>query len=402
MVTGLGAVTPLGVGADVLHERAVAGESGVLDGIGYCTAFRPAAALPHQLVRRTDRAAQLALAAGDEALAQAGWAPGELPYPADRIAVVIGCGLGGTGSYANELAAYEAKSEDGVSPLLMPRMMANAAAAQLATRYGLHGESLCVTSACTTGAQSIGQALRMLATGEVDAVVTGGTEASTSPVIQATFRNARALSPTGDSVPFDRDRDGFLLGEGAGVLVLERAGDAARRGARALGSVLGYGASSDAHHVTAPDPEGRTAAQAITRALASAGVTADDVDYINAHGTGTRLNDQAEATALRHALGERLPRIPVSSSKSALGHLLGAAGAVEAIVVLQALRHAVAPPTTGLRAPDPELGELDHVVTARKLPGDKSRLVGLSTSFGFGGHNAALVLGSAPEQDGGR
>ncbi|WP_306321413.1 MULTISPECIES: beta-ketoacyl synthase [unclassified Streptomyces] len=397
VVTGLGAVTPLGVGADVLHERAVAGESGVLDGIGYCDAFDAADALPHRLVRRTDRAAQLAVAAADEALARAGWAAGDLPYPADRVACVIGCGLGGTASHAAELGVLEAKSADAVSPLLMPRMMANAAAAQLAMRYGLTGESLCVTSACTSGAQAIGAALRLLASGAVDAVVTGGTEASTSPVVRATFRNARALSESGRSVPFDRDRDGFLLGEGAGVLVLERSDAARRRGAPHYGSVLGYGASSDAHHVTAPDPEGTAAAQAVTRALASAGIGADALAYINAHGTGTPLNDAAEAVALRRALGEPLAAVPLSSSKSALGHTLGAAGAVEAVVALQALRHGVAPPTRGLRTPDERLGPLDHIVEARKLPGEGRRRVALSTSFGFGGHNAALVLGAAPD-----
>lgn len=238
--------------------------------------------------------------------------------------------------------------------------------------------------------------MRLLASGAADAVVVGGAESAASPLIAAAFRNAGALSPTGTSVPFDRDRDGFLLGEGAGVLVLETAEGAARRGAEVLGSVLGYGASSDAHHLTAPEPSGRSAATAVVRAMTAAGAEPGDLAYINAHGTGTLLNDQLESEALRSALGAALPAIPISSSKAAIGHLLGAAGAVEAVATLQALRHATAPPTAGLREPDERLGPLDLVRTARPLPMDRPdrALLGLSTSFGFGGHNAALVLAS--------
>ncbi|MGW3465930.1 beta-ketoacyl-[acyl-carrier-protein] synthase family protein [Streptomyces olivaceoviridis] len=238
-----------------------------------------------------------------------------------------------------------------------------------------------------------GHGARLLATGAADAVVVGGAEASTSELVSAAFRNAGALSPTGRCLPFDTDRDGFVIGEGAGVLVLETAGGAARRGAEVLGAVRGYGATSDAHHLTAPDPGGGPAAEAVTQALRQAGTAPGELDYLNAHGTGTLLNDRLECDALRLALGgDALARIPMSSSKGSLGHLFGAAGAVEAIATLQALRHGVAPATAGLRQPDERLGELDLIRTARALPGGDRPRAGLSTSFGFGGHNAALVL----------
>ncbi|WP_441250870.1 beta-ketoacyl-[acyl-carrier-protein] synthase family protein [Kitasatospora sp. McL0602] len=395
VVTGFGAVTPLGVGAGLLHERGVAGESGLTDGVGRCTGFVPAEHLSRQQIRRTDRLTQFALTAAAEALAQAGWPDGTPPYPADRIACVIGCALGGTASFE----AQGGVDEEFVSPLMVPMMMANAAAAQVSMRYGFQGEAYCVASACSSGAQAIGAGLRLLAAGVADAVLVGGAEASTGPLIAASFRNAGALSPTGRSVPFDRHRDGFRIGEGAGVLVLETAAGAARRGAPVLGRVLGYGASSDAHHLTAPDPTGAPAAAAVTRALADAGATPEQLAYLNTHGTGTLLNDQLECEALRSALGPALAALPMSSSKGALGHLFGAAGAVEAIVTLQALRHRTAPPTAGLRHPDPRLGPLDPVLTARPLHGGPE-LLGLSTSFGFGGHNAALVLAAPAATEG--
>jgi len=392
VVTGFGAVTPLGVGADVLHERAVAGGSGLSDGMGRCDGFVAGDHLPRSQVRRTDRFTQLALVAAGEALARAGWQEGAPPYPPERIACVVGCGLGGTASFEAQGRVLAERSAEYVSPLMVPQMMANAAASHLSMRHGFRGEALCVAAACSSGAQAIGAGLRMLAAGEADAVLVGGAEASTSELVGAAFRNAGALSPTGSSMPFDRDRDGFVIGEGAGILVLETAAGAARRGAEVLGRVLGYGATSDAHHVTAPDPTGAPAAAAVTRALAHAGVAPRDVDYVNAHGTGTVLNDRLECEALRLALGDALATVPLSSSKAALGHLFGAAGAVEAIVTLQALRHAVAPPTVGLRTPDERLGALDLIRTARPLTASGRPLTGLSTSFGFGGHNAAIVL----------
>ncbi|MFJ3767008.1 beta-ketoacyl-[acyl-carrier-protein] synthase family protein [Streptomyces sp. NPDC090082] len=401
VVTGFGAVTPLGVGAGVLHERAAAGDSAPPGPPPAHPAVRPADFtasdhLPRHLVRRTDRFTQLALVAAEEALTRAGKRDGDpSPWPSDRVACVIGCGLGGTGSFEAQREVYGREGAGFVSPLMIPQMMANAAAAHLSMRHGFRGESLCVASACSSGAQAVGTGMRLLAAGAADAVVVGGAEAASSDLVAAAFGNAGALSPTGSSRPFDRDRDGFVIGEGAGILVLETAAGAARRGAEVLGAVRGYGATSDAHHVTAPDPTGGPAGRAVALALREASAEPGELAYVNAHGTGTALNDRLECEALRQALGaDVLAGLPLSSGKGALGHLFGAAGAVEAVATLQALRHGVAPPTAGLRRPDPALGALDLVRTARKLSprARTGELLGLSTSFGFGGHNAALVL----------
>lgn len=391
-VTGIGALTALGAGAEILHQRAVAGESGIEGGAALCRDFKPTDYFSRKDARRTDRFTQFALVAADEALTQAGW-EGEPPYRPERVACVIGSGVGGIGTFEEQLQVLADEGPDFVSPLLVPMMMANSAAAQIAIRNGFRGQSYCVISACSAGAQAIGAGLRTIRAGEADAVIVGGAEAATSPIVRAAFLNAGALSPTGASVPFDSNRDGFIIGEGAGILVLERAESAASRGAQILAELRGYGASTDAHHLTAPEPSGTVAASAVRDALLDAGVTPADVGYVNAHGTGTALNDQAEARALRLAMGKALAMTPISSSKSYLGHLLGAAGAVEAVATVQALRYRVAPPTVGLRQVDQEFGDLRHVLAATPL----ERPVALSTSFGFGGHNAALVL-SAEEQ----
>ncbi|MEW2526432.1 beta-ketoacyl-[acyl-carrier-protein] synthase family protein [Streptomyces sp. NPDC047071] len=392
VVTGVGAVTPLGTGAAVLHERAVAGETGLSGGEGRCTDFAPTPVLTRREARRTDRFSQFALVAAAEAVGAAGWGDAP-PHAPERTACVVGSGVGGLETFQEQLVVLEKEGPEAVSPLMVPMMMANAAAAQIALRFGLRGESHCVISACSAGAQAIGAGLRMIRSGEADAVVVGGAEAATSAIVRAAFLNAGALSQSGTSVPFDKDRDGFLLGEGAGILVLEEAGAARRRGASVLAELAGYGATSDAHHLTAPHPEGTSAARAVTLALTDAGVAPQDVHYINAHGTGTALNDSAEVTALRHSLGPALEAIPLSSTKSAIGHLLGAAGAVEAVATVMALHHREAPPTAGLRVPDPQLGPLTHLIRSRPLsPGPDGRLTALSTAFGFGGHNAVLVL----------
>lgn len=391
-ITGIGAVTALGVGAEALHRRAVAGESGIEEGIALCRDFKPTDYFSRREARRTDRFTQFALVAAGEALAQAGWESGP-PYAPERVACVIGSGVGGIGSFEEQLGVLAGEGAEFVSPLMVPMMMANSAAAQIAIRYGFRGQSYCVTSACSAGAQAIGAGLRTIRAGDADAVVVGGSEAATSPIVRAAFLNAGALSPTGTSVPFAADRDGFIIGEGAGVLVLERADKAAARGTPALAVLRGYGASTDAHHITAPEPRGEVAAGAVRAALADAGAAPADLGYINAHGTGTDLNDLAEACALRLALGPALATTPISSSKSYVGHLLGAAGAVEAVAAVQALRYRTAPPTVGLRDVDGQLDDLRHVLAAAPL----ARPTALSTSFGFGGHNAALVL-SAEER----
>jgi len=395
VVTGVGAVTPLGAGARTLHERWSAGESGLADGRGACAGFDPAAVLGRKDARRTDRFTQLAIAAGDEALRDAGWEDGT-PYAGERVACVLGTGIGGIGTIESSHDDLRDRGPGRVSPLAVPLMMGNAGAAALSMRHGLRGQVYCVVSACAAGAHAIGAAARLIRAGDADAAVTGGSEAALTPLSQAAFAAFAATSPTGRSLPFDARRDGFVMGEGAGVLVLEEAGHAERRGARVLGEVLGYGATSDAHHLTAPDPEGRGAAAAIGAALADAGLEASDVDYVNAHGTSTPLNDRAETVALKRALGARAAAVPVSSLKSAIGHLLGAAGAVEAVATLLALGDRVAPPTVGWEEPDEGL-DLDYVPrTARPLPAraDGRPPVALSSSFGFGGHNAVLCLGA--------
>jgi 3-oxoacyl-[acyl-carrier-protein] synthase II len=277
--------------------------------------------------------------------------------------------------------------------------MPNAAAAAVSMKHGLQGQMYGIVSACSSGAHAIGTALRMIQYGDADAVVAGGSEAALTAFGFACFNSMQALSPTGMSRPFDARRDGFVMGEGAGMLVLEELEAARERGAEIFGEVVGYGSTSDAHHLTAPDPTGRPAARAIELALADAGATPEDVSYVNAHGTSTQLNDAAETRALKEALGEeRAKKIPVSSTKSAIGHLLGAAGAVEAVATAKTLQTRVVAPTLGYEEPDPEL-DLDYV------PGEARPLIAanggpplaISNSFAFGGHNVSLALRGAPE-----
>jgi 3-oxoacyl-[acyl-carrier-protein] synthase II len=391
VVTGVGAVTPLGVGARALHERWSAGTCGVRDGEAPCAEFEPTDFLTVKEARRADRFTQLAIGACAEALADAGWDE-QLPYDAHRVGCVLGTGIGGISTLVAGQDTLRERGGEYVSPLAVPLMMSNAGAAALSMRHGLQGPSLAVSTACASGAHAIGCALRMLQTGEADAVVAGGSEAGLTPLARAAFAALDAVSKTGVSRPFDVRRDGFVMGEGAAVLVLERRSAARARGARELGTIRGYGASSDAHHLTAPREDGDGQATAMLAALADAGV----IDYVNAHGTSTPLNDRAETRAIKLALGERAAEIPVSSTKSAIGHLLGAAGAVEAVATLLALNDRVAPPTLGLSEPEQEL-DLDYVpgvARALSLSGERPARA-LSNSFGFGGHNAVLCLEAA-------
>jgi 3-oxoacyl-[acyl-carrier-protein] synthase II len=391
VVTGIGAVTPLGVGAATLHERWTAGVSGIDGGEAPCRDFDPADFLSKKEARRADRFTQLAAAAATEALESAGWAD-EKPYDSRRIGCVIGTGIGGLGSFEHGHGILVEDGPGKVPPLSVPLMMGNAAPGVVAMRHNLHGPSFGVVSACAAGAHAIGTAMRMLQAGDADAVVTGGSEAALTPLARAAFAALDAVSATGTSRPFDARRDGFVMGEGAAVLVLEDEERARERGARILARVRGYGATSDAFHLTAPDAEGRGAADAIRIALADAGVEPEDVDYVNAHGTSTPLNDRAETIALKKALGKHAQTVPVSSTKSSIGHTLGAAGAIEAVATILALRDRVAPPTLGYEQPDEGL-DLDYVPgSARPLGEGDTPLIGLSNSFGFGGHNAALVL----------
>jgi 3-oxoacyl-[acyl-carrier-protein] synthase II len=392
VVTGIGAVTPLGIGAPALYERWAAGIVGIADGEGRCREFDPTEHLSVKEARRADRFTQLALVASDEALADAGWAD-ELPYDATEIGSIIGTGIGGLGTIETNEAALLQNGPKSVSPLAVPLMMGNAAAAAVSMRHGLRGECFGTMSACSSGADAIGTAIRAIRYGDIKAVVTGGAEAALTPLSRAAFGALDALSNSGISRPFDARRDGFVMGEGAGVLVLENGDEARARGARILAVMRGYGATADAHHLTAPEPSGEGAAMAITRALADAGVSARDVVYVNAHGTSTQLNDRAETFALKIAFGAHAAQIPVSSTKSAIGHLLGAAGAVEAVATILALRARLIPPTLGWEERDEDL-DLDYVPErARTLElADGQRAIAISNSFGFGGHNSVLCL----------
>jgi 3-oxoacyl-[acyl-carrier-protein] synthase II len=388
VVTGVGAVTPLGVGARPLYERWRAGRSGIADGLGVATEFDPTDHLSIKEARRADRFTQFAMVASDEALRDAGW-DGEKPYDATRIGCIIGTGIGGIGTLEHGKEVLMEKGADKVSPLAVPLMMGNAGAAGVSMRHGLRGHSYSTLSACAAGAHAIGNAVRMIQAGDADAVVAGGSEAALTPLSKAAFGALDAMSHSGISCPFDARRDGFVMGEGAGVLILEDAEKARERGATILGAIVGYGASSDAYHLTAPDKEGNGAVAAMRAAIADAGLTPEDVIYVNAHGTSTPLNDRAETLAIKAVLGDR---VPVSSTKSAIGHLLGAAGAVEAVATLLAMRDRIAPPTLNYEQPDEGL-DLDYVPNeARTLDIDGRRAIALSNAFGFGGHNAVLCL----------
>ena len=395
-ITGLGAITPLGPDVAALTEGLLSGRSGV--GLLEAPEF---AALPARLAatvdatgrldrieaRTLDRVQQLALIAAREAWDDAG-APEVEP---ERMAVVVGSGIGGALTILGQHDVLRESGPRRVSPHLVPMLMPNGPAATVGLALGARGGVHCPVSACASGAEALGQALELLRTGRVDVVVAGGSEACVHPLPMAGFAQMRALSTRHDapeeaSRPYDKARDGFVLGEGAGLLVLEREEFARARGARVHARLAGAGLASDAHHVTAPDPSGTGAARSIARALEDAGITASDVGHINAHATSTPLGDIAEARALGIALGAHRP--PVTAIKSCTGHLLGAAGAVEAIATAVALRDGVVPPIRNLADPDDE-ADVDAV---RVEPRVHAHDAALSTSFGFGGHDVSLVL----------
>jgi 3-oxoacyl-[acyl-carrier-protein] synthase II len=390
VITGLGAVSPLGVGARALFERWAAGESGIEEGLARCDAFEPTDHLSRREARRADRFTQLGLVAADEALAEAGWE--DSPYPGEEVGCVIGTGIGGLATIEEGHTILQERGAEALSPLCVPQMMANAASGAIAIRHGLRGECYGTVSACAAGAHAIGAGKRIVEHGAAKACVVGGTEAAITPLAVAAFAEMGATSKEGISRPFDRRRDGFVIGEGAAVMVLEDADAAAERGATVLGRLTGYGATADAHHLTAPEPDGAGAARAIAAALRDAELEPGRVDYVNAHGTSTPLNDRSETEALKTALGDRAGEIPVSSLKSSIGHLLGAAGAVEAVATVLTLTEGVVPPTLNLEQPDEDL-DLDYVpLESRPLDHNGHPPVAISNSFGFGGHNAVLCV----------
>jgi len=395
-ITGVGAITPLGVGSRPLFARWSAGETAIVEGRAHCENFNPAAFLTRRELRNADRFTQLAIGACEEAISQAGWDEG-LPCPSARIGCVIGTALGGAHAFEAEHATLLRDGPRRVSPLGVTRLMANAPAGMLAIRYGWTGESYAIVSACAAGAQAVGAGLTMIRAGMADAAVVGGAEAHFSALFEALFDVMGGTSPSGIARPFDRRRDGFVPGEGAGILVLEASELATARGAHVLGTLIGYGSTTDAHHLATPRPEGNGATAAMRCALADASVAPHEVAYINAHGTSTRLNDELEARAIRELLGPHdFATVRISSLKSSTGHLQGAAGAVEAIATLAALRAGIAPPTVGLEQPE-DTCELPYVRGASvQLDGSRTTPpIGLTNSFGLGGHNATLAIQAA-------
>jgi 3-oxoacyl-[acyl-carrier-protein] synthase II len=388
VVTGRGVVSPIATGVDAFFDALLGMEGGITDeGVAPCSEFDPETAMTPKEARRTDRFAQLAIAAADQAADEAGLVDGVDPR---RVGVIVGTGVGGLTTLQKECTTWLQEGDRAVSPLFVPMMMPNAAAGQIAMRRGLHGPGFSLASACSTGAHSIGEAARLIARGEADAMIAGGTEAALVGLCIAAFRRMGALSRVGESRPFDTRRDGFVMGEGSAVLVLEREEHARARGAEIFARVTGYGASNDAFHITQPEENGRGAVEAMEAALGDAGLAPADVGYVNAHGTSTPINDRIETIALRKVFADDGP--PVSSCKGAVGHTLGAAGAIEALACVEALRRGALPPTLGLEDIDPEC-EADHIAGApREAPELK---VALSNSFAFGGQNATLVLQAA-------
>jgi 3-oxoacyl-[acyl-carrier-protein] synthase II len=395
VITGVGAVTPYGVGAGLLQREWSAGHVAIERGEARCEGFDPGAYLSRKECVLSDRFSQLAVVAADEAVAQAGWGA-DPPCEPDDIGAVMGVTVGGVLSVE---AQYEVLRERGpryVSPLSIPRIMPSSASAALTIRYGFGGCAYQVGSACASASTAIVSAVRAIQANDLKACLAGGADAPFSRFSRACFKATGVISASGASRPFDARRDGFVMGEGAAVLALEDERSARRRGAPILGEVLGVGSSSDHSHLVAPDPSGRGAAKAISRALAEAGVEPQELDYVNAQGTATAASDVAETCALKLALGEEVGRtVLVSSTKSAIGHLMGAAGAVEAVATLLALRDRVAPPNLGYGEPDPDCDLYCFADRARRLGARTANgrgAVGLSNSFGFGGHNVVLCL----------
>ncbi len=387
VVTGIGAITPLGTGAEELFAAWSAERCAIADGIGRCDQFDAGEFLSFRELRRTERFTQMAIAACDEAVWSAGW--GEcVPFDPYRVACIIGTGVGALKSQGDTHSVDTAAC----SPLDIARMMPNAAAASISLRYGLHGPSAAVASACASGADAVALGVRLIRTAEVDAAIVGGSESAVGEYARGAFQALGATSKVGICRPFDARRDGFVIGEGAGVLVLESETVAEKRAAEVLARLTGIGVTCDGFHPSEPDPGAEAAARAIEVALADAGIDGQDIDYVNAHGTGGPLEDQAETRALKTALKRHAYSVPISSTKSAIGHLIGAAGAVEAVATVMALQNRIAPPTLGYEVPDEEL-DLDYNTDGCRPIGTSSRsLLGMSNSFGFGGHNVILVF----------
>ncbi len=404
VVTGIGTVTPLAVDMDLFWQRLTAGDSGVhnlttLDTSQYkihfggdIPDFDPSEYVAPKDAKRLDRFTLFAVHAGGQAVADSGIDFDSVDR--GKCGVILGSGIGGLLEIEAQIERMLTKSPDRVSPFTIPKMMVNAAGGNLSITYGLQGPNYAVATACASATNAMGDAMRSIRLGETDLVITGGSEAAITRMGLAAFQNMKALStrnddPAGASRPFDADRDGFVMGEGSGVLIFEELEHAKARGAKIYAEVLGYGTTSDASHITAPDPEGRGAGAAMQAALNDAGVNPEQVDYINAHGTSTPLGDKAETRAIKSVFGDQASKLSISSTKSSLGHSLGASGGIEAAILCKAIETATIPPTINYQTPDPEC-DLDYTPNDAK---DKRVRVAMSNSFGFGGHNACVVFG---------
>ena len=406
VITGIGAVTPLGNDVATFWSRLVAGESGVRriesfdpsrvtsQVAGEVRDFDPSAVLDRKEIRRNDRYTQFTLVAGREAMDAAGLPErleGEL---ADRTGVIIGSGLGGSATLMEQIGIQATRGPDRLSPFFIPMAIANMASGQTAISFGARGPNFATVSACATAGHAIGEAAETIIRNDADVMLAGGSEAPVVEALVGAFAAMRALStrnddPAGASRPFDEGRDGFVIAEGAGVLVLEELGHARRRGAQILAELLGYGATADASHITLPAPGGIGGVKAAQRALAKAGLAPADVDHVNAHATSTPEGDGAELQAMRTLFGEHAPQVSITATKGAIGHTLGAAGAIGAIAAINALRDGCVPPTLNLTDPSPHVGDLDCTpLTARSRPMSTA----LVNAFGFGGQNSALLI----------
>jgi beta-ketoacyl-acyl-carrier-protein synthase II len=402
VVTGLGAVTPVGNDAATTWQNLLEGKSGVdvltrvnKDDYPAKVAaevkdFNPEDYMEKKDAKRMDLFTQYAVAASKMAVEDANLEITD--ENANRIGVWIGSGIGGMGTYEEQFEKLMTKGPRRVSPFFVPMMIPDMASGQVSIQLGAKGINSCSVTACASGANSIGDAFKVIERGDADAMITGGSEAPLTKMAFAGFSAAKALSfnddPKTASRPFDANRDGFVMGEGAGILILESLDSALERGATIYAEIVGYGASGDAYHITAPAPEGEGAVRAMRQAMEDAGLQADDIDYVNAHGTSTELNDKFETAALKQLLGDHAYQTAISSTKSMTGHMLGAAGAVEAIICVKAIQDGMIPPTINQTEKDP-LCDLDYVPNVKR---EKKVRAALSNSLGFGGHNAALVF----------
>lgn len=409
VVTGIGIVSPLGLNAPTTWEALIAGKSGVdhitlFDASAFETkiagevkGFEASNYLSPKDVRRNDRFSQMAVAASLEAVEQARLKIDGVNK--NDIGVVIGSGIGGLTTLFEQTKVLLDKGANRVSPFLIPMMMPNIASAQVSIVLGTRGPNLCTASACSSSSDAIGSAYEIIKRHDAKVMITGGSEAIINPIGISAFNALKAIStrnnePQLASRPFDIEHDGFVIGEGAGIVILEDLDFAKKRGAKILAEMLAYGASADAYHITAPLASGEGAAAAVRRALDKAGIKPTDIDYINAHGTSTPLNDKMETKAIKRVFGDYAYKIPVSSTKSMMGHLIGGAGAVEAAICIMVIRNGIIPPTTNLVHPDPEC-DLDYVPNVARRAKVTTTL---SNSFGFGGHNSALVFREYSEE----